>query len=288
MSDAEVGHTGVLPDRPVVGILHPGAMGSALGSALKPRAGAVVWAAAGRSDVTSKRAEIADLIGVPDVDELARRSDVVISICPPHAALDVARQVADAVRDRAHPPLYVDANAVSPTTVAAIAELFDRGDGAAGVVDGAVIGPAAYEAGRTVLWLSGAAAPSVARLFEGSPFAARVLDGGLGAASALKACFALHTKALPTIWAVMAAAANGYGVLDDLRAEVGRMGGDLDAQLAALADKSGDRAWRWAGEMDEAADTVAAQGLPDGFSRAAAEVYRRLADGTLELGRGAP
>ncbi|WP_296147894.1 MULTISPECIES: DUF1932 domain-containing protein [unclassified Pseudonocardia] len=281
MSDAAVGDTGVLPDRPVVGILHPGAMGSALGSALKPRAGAVVWAAAGRSDVTSKRAEIADLVGVPDVPELARRSDVVISICPPHAALDVARQVADAVRDHEHPPLYVDANAVSPATVSAIAELFDHDR----VVDGAVIGPAAYEAGRTVLWLSGAAAPSVARLFDGSPFAAKVLDGGLGAASALKACFALHTKALPTIWAVMTAAARGYGVLDDLRAEVGRMGGDLDAQLAALAGKSGDRAWRWAGEMDEAADTVAAQGLPDGFSRAAAEVYRRLADGTLDIGR---
>ena len=281
VSDAAVGDTGVLPDRPVVGILHPGAMGSALGSALRPRAGAVVWAAAGRSDATSKRAEIADLVGVPDVPELARRSDVVISICPPHAALDVARQVADAVRDHEHPPLYVDANAVSPATVSAIAELFDHDR----VVDGAVIGPAAYEAGRTVLWLSGAAAPSVARLFDGSPFAAKVLDGGLGAASALKACFALHTKALPTIWAVMTAAARGYGVLDDLRAEVGRMGGDLDAQLAALAGKSGDRAWRWAGEMDEAADTVAAQGLPDGFSRAAAEVYRRLADGTLDIGR---
>lgn len=278
VSDAAVGHDRVLPDRPVVGILHPGAMGSALGSALKPRSGAVVWAAAGRSDATSKRAEIADLVGVPDLAELARRSDVVISICPPHAALDVARQVADAVRDHAHAPLYVDANAVSPATVEKISELFDRDR----VVDGAVIGPAAYEAGRTVLWLSGAAAPAVAALFEGSPFAAKVLDGGLGAASALKACFALHTKALPTIWAVMAAAARGYGVLDDLRSEVGRMGGDLDAQLTALAGKSGDRAWRWAGEMDEAADTVAAQGLPDGFSRAAAEVYRRLADGTLE------
>ncbi|WP_253258477.1 NAD(P)-dependent oxidoreductase [Pseudonocardia sp. N23] len=269
-----------LPDRPVVGILHPGAMGSALGSALKPRASAVVWAAAGRSDVTSKRAEIADLVGVPDVAELARRSDVVISICPPHAALDVAGQVADAVRGRDQAPLYVDANAVSPATVEKIATLFDQDR----VVDGAVIGPAAWEAGRTVLWLSGTAAPAVASLFDGSPFAAKVLDGELGAASALKACFALHTKALPTIWAVMTAAARGYGVLDDLRAEVSRMGGDLDASLAALAGKSGDRAWRWAGEMDEAADTIAAQGLPDGMSRAAAEVYRRLADGSLELG----
>jgi len=41
------------------------------------------------------------------------------------------------------------------------------------------------------------------------------------------------------------------------------------------------RAWRWAGEMDEAADAMAALDLPDGFSRAAAEIYRRVADGRL-------
>ncbi|AEA25327.1 Phosphogluconate dehydrogenase, NAD-binding protein [Pseudonocardia dioxanivorans CB1190] len=280
VSDVAVPGDGtVLPARPVIGILHPGAMGAALGSALKPVASGVVWAAAGRSQATSKRAELADLIGVPDLAELARRSHLVVSICPPHAALDVARQVAAAVEGRPDPPLYVDANAVSPATVEKIGELLGRER----VVDGAVIGPPAWEAGRSVLWLSGEHAQPVADLFAGSPFATGVLDGGLGAASALKACFALRTKALPTIWATMAAAAHRYGVLDDLRGEVARTGGDLDAELSALRGRAGDRAWRWAGEMDEAGDAVAAAGLPDGFSRAAAEVYRRLADGSLEL-----
>ncbi|MGH8965849.1 MAG: NAD(P)-dependent oxidoreductase, partial [Actinomycetes bacterium] len=108
-----------LPPRPVVGILHPGVMGAALGSALKPRAGVVVWAAADRTHATAKRAELADLVAVPDVAELARRAHVVISICPPHAALDVAQQVAAAVADRPDPPLYLDANAVAPATVRA-------------------------------------------------------------------------------------------------------------------------------------------------------------------------
>ena len=86
--DAVVDET--LPPRPVIGVLHPGAMGAAIGSALKPVAGAVIWAAAGRSQSTSKRAELADLVGVPDVAALARRADVVVSIVPPHAARDVA------------------------------------------------------------------------------------------------------------------------------------------------------------------------------------------------------
>ncbi|WP_338051396.1 DUF1932 domain-containing protein [Pseudonocardia acidicola] len=263
--------------RPVIGILHPGAMGAAIGSACKPVAGAVIWAAAGRSQATSKRAELADLIGVPDVAELARRSDVIISICPPHAAREVAEQVAAAVAGRSDPPIFVDANAVSPATVSGIGNLL----GADVVVDGAVIGPPAWEPGRTVLWLSGRAAGAVAELFAGSPFDARVLGPELGTASALKVCFALQSKALPAIWLELDAAARGFGVADALRGELARTGVDLAAELGRVAHQAGSKAWRWAGEMEQAADAVGALGLPDGFSRAAAEIYRRAADGTL-------
>jgi 3-hydroxyisobutyrate dehydrogenase-like beta-hydroxyacid dehydrogenase len=261
----------------VVGVLHPGAMGAAVGAALRPAAGSVVWAAAGRSTATSKRAELADLVGVPDLEALARRSDVIVAVCPPDAALALAEEVAAALAgcpDRA--PLYVDANAVSPATVRAIGALL----GAERVVDGAIIGPPAWEPGRTTLWLSGAAAADVAALFAGSPFAARVLGAELGTASALKACFALQSKALPAIWLEIAAAARGFGVEEELRGELQRTGVDYPAALAAASDGAA-KAWRWAGEMDEAADAVAALGLPDGFSRAAAEIYRRLVDGRL-------
>lgn len=258
----------VLPPRPVIGILHPGVMGASVGSALKPVAGAVIWAAAGRSITTSKRAEIADLVGVPDLAELAARADVIVSVCPPHAARDVADQVAAALVGRSDRPLYVDANAVSPATVQGIGELL----GPDGVVDGAIIGPPAWEPGRTVLWLSGAAAPVVAGLFRGSPFEARVLGAELGPASALKACFALQSKALPALWLAMDAAARGYGVRDALRDELKRTG------VSMPAAPDGARAWRWVGEMEEAGDAVAALGLPDGFSRAAAQMYRMLAE----------
>jgi Domain of unknown function (DUF1932)/Rossmann-like domain len=273
-----------LPSRPVVGILHPGAMGAAIGAALKSSAGVVIWAAAGRSDATSKRAELADLVGVPDVRELARRADLIVSICPPHAARAVAEEVAAAVADRPEPPLYLDANAVAPATVQEIGALL----GVDHVVDGAVIGPPAWERGRTVLWLSGAAAPAVAELFTGTPFESRVLGPQIGAASALKACYALQSKALPAVWGALADAADAYGVRDALRDQLARDSVDLDAAVAALVARAGAKAWRWAGEMDEAAETLAAAGVPDGFSRAAAEVYRRMAeqDATDRAGSG--
>ncbi|MEJ3657892.1 DUF1932 domain-containing protein [Actinomycetes bacterium KLBMP 9759] len=265
---------GGLPERPVIGILHPGAMGAAIGAALKPVAGAVIWAAAGRSITTSKRAELADLVAVPDVAELAARSDLIVSICPPDAARAVAEEVDAALEELpGHRPYYLEANAVSPNTVIHIAGLLDWHR----VVDGAVIGPPAWEPGETVLWLSGPAAPVVAPLFAGSPFEARVLPGAVGIASALKACFALQSKALPAIWLAIAAAAHDFGIEEELRGELARDGTDLDAVLAGIRDRAGAKAWRWAGEMEEAADAFDGIGMPDGFSRAAAQMYRKLA-----------
>jgi 3-hydroxyisobutyrate dehydrogenase-like beta-hydroxyacid dehydrogenase len=270
-----------LPSRPVIGIAHPGAMGAALGAALKPVAGQVIWAEHGRSHATAKRAELADLAAVPDLASLARRCDLVISICPPHAAVDVAREVA-AASDRCR---YLDANAVSPDAVREIGALFgeDR------VTDGAIIGPPGWQRGSTVLWLSGRDADAVAGLFDDSPFVARVLGTDLGAASALKVCFGLQSKAIPAIWLEIAEAARTFGVQDALREELARDGVDLDGAVAAITRRAGTKAWRWAGEMDEAAVAVAALGLPDGFSRAAAQLYRAMGEpdpATRDSGRG--
>lgn len=271
MSANEQGGRDRLGGRPVVGVLHPGAMGAAIGSALKARAGVVIWAADGRSQATSKRAELADLTAVPDIAALARRSDLIVSILPPHAALDVAEQVAAALAGCSDRPLYLEANAVAPSTVRRIARLL----GEEHVVDGAVIGPPAWEPGQSVLWLSGPRAESVASLFGGSPFEARVLGGELGAASALKACFAVQSKAFPAAWLLLAEAAEKAGVTEALHGELARFGVDMAAELAQVSGRAGPKAWRWAGEMDEAAETMAELGLPDGFSRAAADVYRR-------------
>lgn len=257
-----------LPSRPVVGILHPGAMGASIGAALKARAGQVIWAAAGRSYETSKRAELADLIAVRDVDELVRCANVVISICPPAAALDVAAEVASFGR----PTLYVDANAIAVETVTEIEHMF----GTDRVVDAAIIGPPAWRPGSTVFWAAGEQADTVAELFGDSAVEARVLGTHLGSASALKACFALQSKAMPALWFTLAAAAREYGVDDAVRSELRRDGIDLDVELDRITQRAATRAWRWSGEMDEAAKVLRAIGLPDGFSSSAAEVYRRV------------
>ena len=258
---AQDGAVRELPDRPVVGILHPGVMGAALGSALKARAGAVIWADAGRSDVTAKRAELADLIAVPDPAELARRSDVIVSICPPHAARAVAEEVAAAVAGAAVPPVYVEANAVAPSTVTGIGELL----GPATVVDGSVIGPPAWKQGTTVLWLAGEQAQAIADLFAGTPFDARVLGPQLGAASALKACFAVQSKAIPAAWFALTAAARAYGVEEALQAELDRDGAARPS--AETGPRAARAAWRWAGRWTRRRPRSPAPGCPTGSPR---------------------
>lgn len=254
-----------------MGVLHPGAMGAAVGSALRPRAGAVVWAAAGRSDATSKRAELADLVGVPDTAAVARRADVIVSVCPPHAALDLARAVA-ALRFSG---LFVDANAVSPSTAREIGGTVEAGG--AVFVDGGLIGPPPRAAGTTRLYLSGREAKRASALFDGTRLEAIALSDAPGAASALKMAYAAYTKGVSALLIGVRALAAAEGVDDALLAEWHRSQPDLPKRSEAAARDNARKAWRFVGEMEEITAAFEAAGLPGDFHEAAAEIYRRLA-----------
>lgn len=246
-----------------VGILHPGAMGTALGAALRANAHDVVWASDGRSAETRARAEADGLADVGSVRELAAAADVVISICPPEHAATVARDV----RAAGFAGTLVDANAISPATAREIAP----------TVDGGVIGGPPRRAGTTRLYLSGADAKAVADLFDGSVLDARVLDDEIGTASALKMVYAAYTKGSTALLVALREAARANGVDRALLEEWAISQPDLAAISDLAAAHAGPKAWRWIAEMEEIASTFAAAGQPDGFHRAAADVYRGMA-----------
>lgn len=248
-----------------VGLLHPGEMGAALGGALGRRSHEVLWASAGRSEATSRRAEAAGLNDVGSVENLADRSEVILSVCPPHAAREVANSVADAAG------LFVDANAIAPATARAIAA--ERDDSK--FVDGGIIGPPPREAGTTRLYLSGAGAAVVAELFEDTPVDARVLSTDVGHASALKMTYAAWTKGTAALVLAIGAVAEAEGVQEPLLEEWRLSLPDLPEALERAARAAAAKGWRWVGEMEEIASTFAAAGLPDGFHLAAAEVFRQ-------------
>lgn len=244
-----------------VGILHPGEMGAAVG-ALLPKAW---WAPEGRSAETQARAEEAELRSAP-LAQLVERCDVLLSICPPHAALDVARAAAG------FRGLYCDANAVSPATALEVARIVE--DGGATFVDGGIVGGPPREAG-TRLYLSGREAPAVAALFEGTLLEAVVLGEEPGTASALKMCYAGWSKASAALLLAIASAAERLGVADALLAEWEHSIPELPDELARAIRAADAKGWRWIGEMREIAATLRSVDEPDGFHEAAAQVFER-------------
>ncbi len=257
--------------RRTVGVLHPGAMGAAVAATLARGGHDVVWASAGRSEASARRAREAGARDVSDVARLVRASDLVVSVCPPGAALDVARTVSDA----GFTGTYLDANAVSPMRAREIAALVEAGG--ARFVDGGIVGGPPRERGTTWLHLAGPDAAQVAARFAAGPLETNVIGDRIGDASALKACFAAWTKGRTALQAVILAAAEAYGVRESLSDQWERYEPGFFAGSETRARRVTAKAWRFEAEMHEIADAFDAVGLPDGFHRAAAETYARLA-----------
>jgi len=238
-------------------------MGASLAAACS---GERLWCSEGRSPATRARAETADLVDVGSLDALVRRAEVIVSVCPPASADGVAGSVAALGYDG----IYVDVNAVAPATSRKIGTRFTR------YVDGGVVGPPAKAAGTTRLYLAGPEAARIAELWTGSVVDARVVEGDAGAASAVKVCFAAWTKGTAALLLAVRALARAEGVEPALLAEWAMSQPDLELQSRRAASNNAAKAWRFAGELDEIADSFAACGLPDGFGRAASDVYERL------------
>ncbi|MCX4546499.1 NAD(P)-dependent oxidoreductase [Streptomyces sp. NBC_01565] len=254
-----------------VGILHPGSMGAAVAACAATNAAAVLWCQAERSPASATRAERAGLTPVPTMRELLDRSDIVISLCPPAAAEEVARDVAK----HGFTGVYVEANAISPQRAAHIAELLRP----AVVVDGAVIGSPPVHGKTPMLYLSGppAATTRLEKLFAGTAVRTKPLDEEVGQASALKAAYTAFQKASRVLAALATGMAREYGVDQELIEVASKRNTSYLAEPGYIA-KTASRAWRWGPELEEAADTLAAAGLPPEMLRAAASTLGRWDD----------
>mgnify|MGYP001075225917 CR=1 FL=1 len=254
-----------------IGFLHPGTMGISLAASAKNSGHAAIWASEGRSQATHDRASSRDLIDAGTLRSLCETCDTIVCICPPAAA----EEVAHSVLATGFQGLYIDANAISPARTRRI----DAAMAAAGArfADGSVIGGPAWTPGRTWLYLAGPDAEGAAACFSAGPLETYVLGPEIGHAAALKMCFAAYTKGSSALLSAIMAAAEANGVRGALAMQWSRNGSDFAEQTERRVRGVTARAWRFAGELDEIADTFRDAGLPAGFGEAAAEIYRRTA-----------
>ncbi|WP_310729234.1 DUF1932 domain-containing protein [Streptomyces sp. N2A] len=259
-------------DQPTVGILHPGSMGAAVAACAAANAAAVLWSVQGRGPASAARAEQFDLTPVPTLWELLDRSDIVISLCPPAAAEDLARDVAE----HGFTGVYVEANAISPERAQRIAALLEPD---AIVVDGGVVGSPPVRGKSPALYLSGAAAAieRIEALFVGTAVRTMVLGTEIGKASALKLAYSSFQKTSRVLVALAVGMAREHGVDQEL-IEVASRRSDSYLSEPEYIGKTAARAWRWGPELEEAADALTAAGLPPEMLRAAASTLARWND----------
>ena len=251
-------------------------MGSALGARLRDGGTRVLVALEGRSERTRRLAAEAALDDAATLESLVAQADVVLSVVPPGAAVDVAEAVAAAARRAV--PLFADLNAIAPPTAERVAGVL----AAAGldVVDGSISGPPPQEHGSTRIYLSGPRAGEVAALpFEGVE---RVVVGeAVGLASAVKMCTASVYKGRVALLAQALRAAHHYGVVEHVVDDLSDNGLLNRERVGGTLGKASAKAWRYVPEMEEIAATQAGAGLTHDLFLAVARVYADIAERSL-------
>ena len=263
----------------VIGILGLGAMGAGVAAELKARGFTVVSALEGRSPRTRERAETAGVRVLAGLAEVVAAADTFLSIVPSDQAEPLAEAVADCLKGRAlH---YVDCNSITPSKSLRIA----RRVAAAGAAysDGGIIGPPPRPKGTTRLYVSGPHAGVLTALAsERMPVA--VLGDSLTQATEMKVLFSAANKGAVALLTNVLAAARGVGLADTVMTELDTRIPGLLGCVRNAAPELGDKAARWAIEMEDLAAGLAEMGAHGGYHQAAAESYRRVAANLADAG----
>jgi 3-hydroxyisobutyrate dehydrogenase-like beta-hydroxyacid dehydrogenase len=267
-----------------IGIVSPGAMGSALGRAWRRGGARVVATTAGRSPRTAQLAEAAGLELLPDLDAVVAAAQLVVSICPPDRAVDNAGQIAAAAQRTGTTPLVADLNAISPATVERIATDVLAPAGLE-LVDGAISGPPPRDGARTIVYLSGRNAERLAAL-DGPGIDARVVGDRPGPASAVKMCTASVYKGFTALLAQALLTAQAHDSVDVVLADLADVFDGIDEWAARRLAIAASKSDRWVGEMREIAATQGAAGARPELFEAMAQVWEMV--GASPLARHTP
>lgn len=253
-----------------IGIVSPGAMGSALGRAWAAGGARVVATVDGRSARTRELAAQLELLAT--LDEVVAASDVVISICPPGSAASCAAAILDTAARTGARPLLADLNAISP----ALAKILATDAARAGLdfVDGSISGGPPGPGSDTMVFLSGERATEIEAL-QTDGFRRRALGPDPGTASAVKMCTASIYKGTAALWSQALQTAAHHDVLevvlDDLRESYPET--DRAAQRLSMAAA---KAERYVGEMKQISTTQEAAGANPELFEAMAVIFDRL------------
>ena len=266
-----------------VAILSPGDMGHAVGQRLRENELEVLTCLAGRSQRTRTLAEKAGIRDVPTMEELVRRSDLVMSMTVSAAVPGLCREVADAIAATGSDTLFAECNAISPQLVRELEPVITGAGGR--FVDVSIIGGPPGPGYSPHFYTSGEHASE----FEGlNDFGLTVLklDGGTGQASGIKMCYAAMTKGTSALYSQLLMAAELMGLTEPLLEEFASGQQAVLQRMERGLPSVPPRARRWVSEMEEIRDTFAHLGMTPHLFEGVAEMYRLI--GSTPLGDELP
>lgn len=241
----------------IVGIIGAGQMGAAVAARCAAHGARVITPIAGRSPASAERAAQAGMEPC-DLGDLAG-ARLILSLVPSSQAPGVAQSVLGRLGDRAPP--FIEANALAPETKRALAAGFESAG--ARLIDAVIVGlpPSGDDPGPR-LYLSGAHAPD-ALVLRDLGLDARLLDGPVGTAAALKMCYAGMNKGITALAAAVLIAAQEAGIAEALVAEWGANQMFIRDHAAKALPAMYPKAARWVSEFEEIA-RFAGTGTPAG------------------------
>ena len=260
-----------------IAIVGAGDMGAAVGRRLRESGARVITTLKGRSAASVERVRDANLKIVDDDDLLIAESALVLSIVPPGEAMVVAERFRGPLMRVAVKPIFVECNAVSPATVRRIADLL--APTRCGFIDAGIIGGPPRSGGKGTeprFYASGENAHELMKLRDFGLDVA-IVEGGIGAASALKMSYAGLTKGLIAVGAAMFGAASRAGCAAALHEELARSQPQLLAMLTAMIPRMYSKAYRWVAEMEQIAEFVGGDATGGKIYVGAARLYEHLA-----------
>ncbi len=258
----------------VFAIIAQGMMGSGVGCRLHEDGAEVRTLLSGRSAASAERARAAGMNAAPDAAALLSGADFFLSILPPGEAEPLARQLAPTLASLSRKPVYVDCNAVSPQSALRIDEIV--APTGAHFVDAGIIGGPPRPGYSPTIYASGPTAGQTAVLRDwGIDW--RVIDGPVGAASALKMSYAGITKGTTAIASAMLLGAARFGCGDALIAELTESQPEMLERMRSGIPRMYDKAYRWVAEMEEISDFLEKNPPSRDIYAAIARLYDHLA-----------
>src|SRR4029079_15208340 len=213
--------------RKTVGLLAFGEMGAGISAAFTRVGIRVVGVLSGRSDISRERAIKAGVDDLADLDELVRRSDIVLSIVPPNDAGELAQRVAELASRSRSDFTFVEANPVSTEKLKRIISAFESSQ--VNLVDACIIGLPPNESRRPTLLVAGRDLEALMAL-DSIAFDIAVIDDCVGSASAVKVTQDALSKGVNAFLTLVFLAAERQGILDTFVDVVSRSQPDLLAR----------------------------------------------------------